>query len=841
MKLKVAPSAEPFAGSSPAKTVRADCHAHLELKRELMRYADNEIPGESVLVAGHRGSGKTTLAHQTIEEVQLLAPARPGQGTSQPSSSLARPLPVFVHGPDLLKIEGEPDDQTTFGHRPSNLESRYDAMAGTALKEIARSLHRSFAEEIATCYEARARHLNQPAADEQAAQLRMELNRQPDLATLREFWDGPGWLTSGVLIDQPTSQQQGYRELSALAMLVEVASEAAESSRPIPDPQRAPSPWIREVSDVIGSGTSVLVAGVGLLSAAIVVGLVLSISHNLVMAVIGAGITGLVTTVLLGYMAGRTKRPSLIVDTTVATFDITLPLLVRRVVAAGLAPVFVVDELDKVPDLQDRLPALIRRIKHFTGDRAFFCFLTDRDYYDFHLAIVKEKAYPNEHTFFYLLLFVSYSPRDLRTYLDMLLGLNPRTDGTNIATDLSAEALKCVILHRARMHVGDIRRSLGKFTDDKNEIDLDEFSLALHPEHRCTVLAQLAVEAVYARPELRDRVAIEPQFAQLTYDALYYPARMWREGRAELDLSFEAFKNYLQARVARLRREPSAVSEPDTRLLYQSVSAVVRLLKEPRTLEAEVRHINYWTEGLSQTFQCALGAGPLLRDTDDGRCEWVVDESGRGVNAGSPQTDRLAREAEGPVAVNQACAEILDLDNLLRDFSGDQLSLATLPDSFTPLLDAARTDWAKTSAAIDRFRREGLIKGPYSEEKEDADTIQKCYETLNKASARLCTSIFCAWMLSHDLAMGAQELRQRASKDQRLIDSLDPLALSLRDQVPPSLLPDVNLATVLAGVGIRTWLSHIRRLMTGFGPLPAAATGPRQNSALSLETPTAAP
>jgi len=42
----------------------------------------------------------------------------------------------------------------------------------------------------------------------------------------------------------------------------------------------------------------------------------------------------------------------------------------------------VVDELDKVEDLDAKLDQLLTPLKHITADKAFFCFITDRTYFD---------------------------------------------------------------------------------------------------------------------------------------------------------------------------------------------------------------------------------------------------------------------------------------------------------------------------------------------------------------------------------------------------------------------------------------------------------------------------
>jgi hypothetical protein len=47
---------------------------------------------------------------------------------------------------------------------------------------------------------------------------------------------------------------------------------------------------------------------------------------------------------------------------------------------AGLAPVFVVDELDKIDHLAQFMETMVKRLKQFMTERSFFCFIAPREY-----------------------------------------------------------------------------------------------------------------------------------------------------------------------------------------------------------------------------------------------------------------------------------------------------------------------------------------------------------------------------------------------------------------------------------------------------------------------------
>ena len=93
MALRVRSSADPMAGIAVGG-VLASCDAARLLVNELGRYCNSRILGRSVLVAGYRGAGKSTLVDNAI-----------GQLTSRSRQGLEpnlRPLPVQLLGPNVF-------------------------------------------------------------------------------------------------------------------------------------------------------------------------------------------------------------------------------------------------------------------------------------------------------------------------------------------------------------------------------------------------------------------------------------------------------------------------------------------------------------------------------------------------------------------------------------------------------------------------------------------------------------------------------------------------------------------------------------------------------------------
>ena len=154
-----------------------------------------------------------------------------------------------------------------------------------------------------------------------------------------------------------------------------------------------------------------------------------------VTAVLTGLVAALAATVALKYSRSWSRQRSLtredlfIPNLSVGTLDRVLPVLIDRVREAGLAPVFVVDELDKVVGLSDRITEMVRRLKKFVAEYAFFCFLTDRSYFEEMRERTSNSPYPIEYTYFTNQVFVVSKHLDLHQYLGQTSCLRHRRGG----------------------------------------------------------------------------------------------------------------------------------------------------------------------------------------------------------------------------------------------------------------------------------------------------------------------------------------------------------------------------------------------------------------------------
>ena len=141
--------------------------------------------------------------------------------------------------------------------------------------------------------------------------------------------------------------------------------------------------------DVEMKGKDFLPPLITLLTGGAVASGVAAINPNQIGIAALAGIlTALGSAMVSKYSTSRSQQRSaseedlFIPNLSVATLDRVLPVLLERIRDAGLAPVFVIDELDKVKDLSNRIPQMVKRLKKLVAESAFFCFLTDRRYFE---------------------------------------------------------------------------------------------------------------------------------------------------------------------------------------------------------------------------------------------------------------------------------------------------------------------------------------------------------------------------------------------------------------------------------------------------------------------------
>ncbi|MEA3015330.1 MAG: hypothetical protein QOI38_52, partial [Sphingomonadales bacterium] len=278
-----------------------------------------------------------------------------------------------------------------------------------------------------------------------------------------------------------------------------------------------------------------------------------------------------------------------------ATLERDLPTVIARVRAAGLAPVFVLDELDKLDDPRTRIRLIINRLKHIVTDHGFFCFLTDRNYFDQTEQLIEGGVYPVEHTFFSERLLVLYGSSEFLTFLTDIIAIVPPTAENE---EFARLLLSFNIIHHAKRNFADLTREISRLAGEDGKLRVTAEQVLLQPSYRLVAVMQLAVDEILRRPALTGRFESDPGFAQLAVDALYMVSREWEKGSKEVDLSTEKVRRCLNERLAgaavrvdpkRPRPPPPKVSNADLDVLVEQVHALCGLLSNLESLRAAVR------------------------------------------------------------------------------------------------------------------------------------------------------------------------------------------------------------------------------------------------------------
>ncbi|MDP3749698.1 MAG: hypothetical protein Q8Q88_21925 [Phenylobacterium sp.] len=585
------------------------------LQRDLARYTNGEIAGRSYLISGHRGAGKTALVLRAVENLRyesLQAALRTDFAPGAHRLGLQRPMLVKLHGPSLLepiveKDETREEEQTDLLDGDAGSESakpppatkaeKSKAVAHSALVQITIALYRQLASEAAGGYQIKARRFGRGRAipgEEVAAQLILDLDAGADPAALRSYWDRIGRLANGVfwpgrsdtVLDKLGVTNQGLKEVLALA----TAGQAfrictGRITQTLDDIKSLKLEAITTAK--ASSNLKELIGRLGALGVGGLTGAALWSTSPL--AGVGAGaLVWLLGTASLGWDFTQTRKRDktdtykFLPNKNVETLDRDLPVVIQRVRDAGLAPIFVIDELDKLAAPAESVSAIIARLKHIIADFGFFCFLTDRAYYDYVDHRIQETAYPTEHTFFSERRLLIYGPPAFKAHLNEVLVLEgPQTP----ADDLARALLALHVTQASRLNFVDLNRELARLVDI-GVLALSSEELLRREDLRLSAILQLAIDEVLRKPELQDRIQSDHGFAHLAYDGLYAISRGWAKGDLTYDASREAVTAYLKKRQSAAAGEGQAgaggadPSPDDFQAIIDAHAALVERLKD---------------------------------------------------------------------------------------------------------------------------------------------------------------------------------------------------------------------------------------------------------------------
>ena len=230
-------------------------------------------------------------------------------------------------------------------------------------------------------------------------------------------------------------------------------------------------------------------------------------------------------------------------DLSIRTLDRIIPFLVDRLRGAGLAPVFVIDELDKVDEMADCIDNLAAYLKRLVSEKVFSCFLADRAYLEYLRLAPDEKWFGRKSSLFSHRLLVSYCPWDFDDYLSRRIALDEKGNeaiaGKGQAGGARADfdVLKWVLRHRSQLHALTLRREVDSLAADDDRLNLEQGAIRTDYQSRIDLTLQMAVELTFYTKEAVGWLERQPYMQQTLIDALYWLSRSWLEGIPDVDTS----------------------------------------------------------------------------------------------------------------------------------------------------------------------------------------------------------------------------------------------------------------------------------------------------------------
>jgi len=545
------------------------------LERLIQQYVSREISSCSVLIGGDRGAGKTSLVSKVIERLRR----RQDGGITKETPlheywRFPRPLLVRVHGPQCMPDERTGGDRTNDAQEQSKF----------VLQEIAEALHRAIVDELGRVFAGLSEHASE-AEREESAQFRLELDEGPSQARLREMWSlfaRPGRVAAKFPARPDLApKDQAWRELAAVASSMQLVreirqhQEAGVQSRERNEAERNRTReereeerkhrhdigfWREFLRQTLDGGRLINPLG-GLMVSLLVFFSFLKADINFTISALVGLLSGFAATVLLNFATAKKYANALLADSGLAAIDRTLPVVIRRLEYAGIFPVIVVDELDKLDGehnaLQSKMESLVKHLKTFCSDLSFVCFIVGRPYYEWvqqrTAGVVGDRHAVD--TFFSHRILVSYSPKWLLDYLKNFVVVEQPASSEDGAV---CSFLQDLYLYRSKGHLADLSAVVAADRKLDGTADVQP-GLMIVPQYERQVRYQRAVSTVLEHPETKQLLRQAPDHLEPLMRTLYAPARLWEQERPSFTVNElsppEIFLPMLQ-RLLRLLGEP---------------------------------------------------------------------------------------------------------------------------------------------------------------------------------------------------------------------------------------------------------------------------------------------
>lgn len=650
----------PFANSAASREVIQQLRRYARRRHQGVPDDDAKesgrprIYGRSVLLAGARGTGKTSTVLWTIRELQAeLNRAAQGSCYIDKTPEPVRLLPIVIPASLIMQIgpcceANDPcanakknDTASTPTSRVINIVDQRQAEVGPKAQSAKKSqaenetknklliemccgLHRAVVREFLRCIRERLEEFQDECGlydpppyrvrdrFEILAQFEQDIEDIVHPARLREIWRRLGFIrgdaTGSALFshDLLLPTYQAIEEVSLLTTLNEfylrlvgtvfressnsdgIAHEVGSKATTGKADEKKPLDYRAVIAGLLGATTASATSR----SLQVTPDTVITILWGIV----GATLAGVVGTMFPTWQrqSSRIKKEIVTKNYSLETLPREIPRLIDEMFQVGLCPVFIVDELDKIADLDTQMECLLMRLKQFFAEDCFFFFLTNRQFLDgLH---ERERRDPNgpHSTWFQSRYYIEFMPWDVRSYLRDRIrvrdGSSPdeRSCCTQSPNPLSSDQLYLAERERTIWEYVLIFRAGPKMS-------------FVHRELRWLTVAQQTGTIRLGETIANKKYLIEMGFqlaAELVLDELLRTGAI-REGNGDISLFQLALgilgRCWQEERVLNLTRRPAPAPQPAENDKSNDASKKTSKQKRTRSAKSEDDGLVDWT------------------------------------------------------------------------------------------------------------------------------------------------------------------------------------------------------------------------------------------------------
>jgi hypothetical protein len=428
-----------------------------------------------------------------------------------------------------------------------------------------------------------------------------------------------------VLFDDVIARQddQGLRELVALVGMTHAHQRVSGEIKQTDDQRSGRS---KSTDSTVGLGIDTsqllkpavpLVAG----AAAAAATFAIAASSSLAIAI------GLLSTLGASWFAKFTSSSSnrrqreltqtFLPDLSVTTLDRMLPMLMDRLNRAGLAPVFIIDELDKIPDLFTNMDPLVNNLKKLFAESALTCLLVDRKFFEELRASNRDGLFDRHHSYFSYRLYVFLQPRELHEFLGKVLDIEPGGTAASIARDkLDLDVLKWVLLHRSRLNGLSLSRQLEGLRLGESALRLDPGLMRSNVVYRTDLTLQVAIQLCLASEKTVQWMERNAFLTATLFDALYYLTHLWSIDADAVDLSDGGRAGFADYLADRMRSDEAPARSGAAPTPTPGREADGETAPAPAARGVSSTGARFLSENeIDELYEVARAVGALLRDT----------------------------------------------------------------------------------------------------------------------------------------------------------------------------------------------------------------------------------